>query len=252
MDAGRGSVALLETHDLTKSFGGLTAVQHVDVAVRPGTIHAVIGPNGAGKSTFFNLLSGHLKPTAGHVFFEGRDITGLKVHRISHLGISRSFQLTSIFPELTVQENVRVTAQSRGRGRYSILRSVWRLPAPLERAARVLEQTGLAEKATRKANELSHGDQRALEVAIALATGPRLLLLDEPTSGMSREEAKAMMRLIERIAADVTVLLIEHNMRVVMTISDRITVLHSGEVIAEGTPAEVQANADVRRAYLGG
>jgi branched-chain amino acid transport system ATP-binding protein len=245
-------LALLETRNLSKTFGGLTAVQHVNLTVEPGVIHAIIGPNGAGKSTLFNLLSGHLEPTAGQVCFDGQDITRRKPHRISHLGLSRSFQLTSVFPELTVHENVRVAVQSRSRHSYRFWHPVWYLREPLERTARVLEHIGLADKAMRKASELSHGDQRVLEVAIALATDPKLLLLDEPTSGMSREEAKAMIQLITHIAAEVTVVLIEHNMPLVMAIADRITVLHHGEVIAEGTPAEVQAHAEVRRAYLGG
>ena len=249
---GKRGLALLETRNLSKRFGGLTAVQSVNLTVNPGVIHAIIGPNGAGKSTLFNLLSGHLEPTAGQVCFDGQDITRRKPHRISHLGLSRSFQLTSVFPELSVHENVRVAAQSRSRQSYRFWHPVWHLRAPLEHTARVLGHIGLADKALRRASQLSHGDQRVLEVAIALATAPKLLLLDEPTSGMSREEAKAMMQLITHIAAEVTVVLIEHNMPLVMTIADRITVLHHGEVIAEGTAAEVQAHAEVRRAYLGG
>ncbi|GIX48927.1 MAG: ABC transporter ATP-binding protein [Candidatus Tectimicrobiota bacterium] len=243
---------ILETRDLTKAFGGLVAVQRVNLGVTPGSIHAIIGPNGAGKTTLFNLLSGHLAPTAGRIFFQGRDITGLKPYAIAQLGIGRSFQISSLFPGLSVYENVRLAVQARSPYRFSLLRLASSLKEVNERAEAVLAQVGLYAQRHKLVRELSHGDYRALEVGLALATEPRLLLLDEPTSGMSRDETRAMMQLIERIGESRTIVLIEHDMKIVMSISTRITVLHQGAVLAEGTPAEVRQNEAVQRAYLGG
>lgn len=248
---GAVEMVILQTESLTKNFGGLTAVYNVNLKVEKGRLHSIIGPNGAGKTTLFNMLSGHLGPTAGKILFNGHDVTSMPPDRISHLGMGRSFQLTNIFPELSVFENVRVAVQSRTPYGFKMLRHVLDLREPLDKAMEILEEIGMERKARQKASALSHGDQRVLEVGIALATEPTLLLLDEPTSGMSPEETGNMMRFIRRIGDRITVLLIEHDMKVVMTISDRITVLNMGGVIAEGTPTEIQKDPEVKKAYLG-
>lgn len=244
-------MAVLETQGLTKHFGGLTAVQNVNFQVEQGRLHSIIGPNGAGKTTLFNMLSGHLEPSSGRIRFNGQDITGMAPERISHLGMGRSFQLTSIFPELSVLENVRVAVQSRTRHSFKMLGHIMDFHGPVDKAMEILKDIGLENRARQKASALSHGDQRVLEVGIALATTPSLLLLDEPTSGMSPEETSNTMHFIRHIGDRITVLLIEHDMRVVMTISDTITVLNMGEVIAEGTPAEIQKDPEAKKAYLG-
>ena len=243
---------ILQTKEVNVRFGGLRALRNVSLDVREGALHSIIGPNGAGKTTLFNILSGFLPPTSGKIYFDGRDITALKPYRISQLGLSRSYQITNIFLKLTVLENVRIAVQSRSPKRFGLFRSADRLSEIGEESKEVLGKIGLLEQGSKLAGELSHGDQRALEVGIALATGPKVLLLDEPTSGMSPHETKSMIQLIRKISADQTILLIEHNMSVVMTVSDRITVLQQGEVIADGTPIEVKNNVDVKRAYLGG
>ncbi|MBI4594567.1 MAG: ABC transporter ATP-binding protein [Candidatus Rokubacteria bacterium] len=241
--------ALLETRRLTKAFGGLMAVTNVHFAVERGEIRAIIGPNGAGKTTFFNMIAGDLPPTAGRVIFKGQDITAFPPHRRSHLGIGRSYQITNVFPDLTVLENVRVAAQTR-RTTFRFWQDADRLNGIAGRAERLLDSVGLADKALVPARTLAHGEQRHLEIAIALATDPELLLLDEPTAGMSPEERGRTAETIKRVAADLTVILVEHDMDVVMGISDRITVLHHGEILAEGTPGAIRSNADVQRVYL--
>jgi branched-chain amino acid transport system ATP-binding protein len=243
---------ILETRRLTKAFGGLVAVNNLSMGVTPGSLHAVIGPNGAGKTTFFNMLSGHLPPSSGHIFFQEQDITGLKPHAISQLGIGRSFQITSLFPGLSVRENVRVAVQSRSAARFSMLRLTTSLREVLDKADAILQQVGLYAQRHKLVKELSHGDYRSLEVALALATDPSVVLLDEPTSGMSSDETRAMMQLIQKIGAEKTIVLIEHDMKIVMSISTHITVLHQGAILAEGTPAEIRQNDAVQRAYLGG
>jgi branched-chain amino acid transport system ATP-binding protein len=222
--------------------------------VRPHTIHSIIGPNGAGKTTFFNLLSGNLEPTAGRVFFKGQDITRLPLHRTAHLGIGRSFQITNIFPNLTVLENVRLACQALGKGNFQVLRSHRHFREYEERAWEVLRQVGLEKEALYLARTLPHGGQRKLELAIILASDPEVLLLDEPTAGMAAEQVPELMALIRSVheAGNKTIMLVEHNMNVVMSISDRITVMHQGQVLAEGTPAEIAANEVVQSAYLGG
>jgi branched-chain amino acid transport system ATP-binding protein len=243
---------LLQTEKLTKQFGGLAAVDGVDLGVEAGTIHSLIGPNAAGKTTLFNLITGELPPTAGRVLFDRRDITGLPSHRIPHLGLGRSFQRNNLFPMLTAYENVWVAAYSPSTpGAFRFLRRTQDFPWIGERAREVLAQVGLLEKAHHKAGQLSHGEQRSLEVAITLATSPTFLLLDEPTQGLSPESTQRMMGLIKRLGASYTILLIEHKMHVVFSISDRISVMHFGKIIAEGRPEEIQRNAVVRRAYLG-
>jgi ABC-type branched-subunit amino acid transport system ATPase component len=247
--AGAGDGRLLESQGLTKSFGGLTAVNRVDFQVRRGELRSVIGPNGAGKTTFFNLLTGVLPPSGGRILFKGRDITGLPAHAVSRLGIARSYQVTNIFGDLTVFENVRIAAQSRVT-HYQFWGNADRLAAVNERAEEILRHLGLGDKRHVRGAELSHGEQRYLEIGIALATDPDFLLLDEPTAGMSPDETQRTAAFVRKLAGHVTIVVVEHDMEVVMGISDRITVLNYGEVLAEGTPAEIRDNADVRRVYL--
>jgi branched-chain amino acid transport system permease protein len=240
---------LLESQGLTKMFGGLIAVNGVDFHVRRGELRAVIGPNGAGKTTFFNMLTGALGPTRGRILFKGRDITRLPAHAVSRLGIARSYQITNIFGDLTVFENLRVAAQSRVT-HYRFWGNADGLAAVNARADELLRFLGLGAKRDARAAELSHGEQRYLEIGVALATDPDFLLLDEPTAGMSPEETQRTAAFVRALAGRVTIVLVEHDMEVVMGISDRITVLNYGQVLAEGTPAEIRDNADVRRVYL--
>jgi branched-chain amino acid transport system ATP-binding protein len=248
---GRGgdTGAVLRTEGLTINFGGLAALRNVNFELRREEIRAIIGPNGAGKSTFFNCLTGVLRPTAGRILFNGEDITGLPPNQISRKGIARSYQITNILPNATTLENVRIAAQSRRHG-WSMLRHYTDFHDIIEKAERVLEAVGLAGKADELAANLSHGEQRNLEIGIALATEPQLLCLDEPTAGMSAAETHGTMQLVRRIAKDLTVLIVEHDMQLVMELADRITVLHYGEVLAEGTPAEIQTNPRVLEVYL--
>jgi branched-chain amino acid transport system ATP-binding protein len=247
--ADAGDAPLLEGRALTKTFGGLTAVNRVDFQVRRGELRSVIGPNGAGKTTFFNLLTGVLPPSAGRILFKGQDITRLPAHAVSRLGIARSYQVTNIFGDLTVFENVRIAAQSRVT-HYRCWGDADRLSRVNERAAEILGMLGLTAKRHVRGSELSHGEQRYLEIGIALATDPDFLLLDEPTAGMSPEATQRTAAFVRRLAGQVTIVIVEHDMEVVMGISDRITVLNYGQVLAEGTPAEIRENADVRRVYL--
>jgi branched-chain amino acid transport system ATP-binding protein len=242
---------LLFADKLGKSFGRFTAVDQVSLAVRPGEIKAIIGPNGAGKTTLFNLLSGDLKPSQGRVFYRGRDITAAPPYLLAHFGIGRSFQITNVFRDLTVLENVRIAAQAKRHLNYDFATRADRLRQTTEVAERVLELIGLVQYRAAAASSLSHGDQRRLEIGIVLATEPDLILLDEPTAGMSREEARSTMALIRAVAKDRTVVFIEHNMEFVMGISESVVVMQSGRIIAEGAPKEIRADPDVRRAYLG-
>ena len=245
---------LLETHNLRKAFGALVAVDDVSIQVQAGTIHSIIGPNGAGKTTFFNLLSGNIEPTSGKVIYKGKDITRLPLHRSAHIGIGRSFQITNLFPNLTALENVRLACQALGKDNFSFLRPASHFTRYVQRAWAILQQVGLTERALMLARTLPHGDQRKLELGIILAADPELLLLDEPTAGMAAEQVPELLALIKQIQTSgaKTIVLVEHNMNVVMSISDRITVMHQGQMLAEGTPAEIAANETVQRAYLGG
>jgi branched-chain amino acid transport system ATP-binding protein len=237
----------------SKNFGSLVAVQNVSLLVQPGELRAIIGPNGAGKTTFFNLISGYLAPGAGTIVFDGQDVTRVPAHRRVGLGMARTFQVTEIFPELTVRENVLSAAEVAAGQRLRM----WSARADAERADRVVSEmlalVGLASKANRLVGELSHGDQRATEIAMALALRPKLLLLDEPTAGMGDQETYEITGLIRRLHRDnkFTIVLIEHDMRVVFHLADRITVLDQGRLLAEGTPGEIAASAAVQAAYLG-
>ena len=240
---------LLRTEDLILRFGGLTPLNRVNFEVGRGEIRAIIGPNGAGKSSFFNCLTGVLRPSSGRILFSGDDIAGLSPDRISRKGMARSYQITNILPNSSALENVRVAAQSRRHG-WNMLNHHLACRDILERAEVVLSSVGLGDKKDELAANLSHGEQRNLEIGIALATEPQLLCLDEPTAGMSSAETRDIVGLVRRIAQNLTILIVEHDMQVVMELADRITVLHYGEILAEGTPAEIQRNPRVLEVYL--
>ncbi len=244
---------ILEARHLRKEFGGLVAVDDVSLRIQRGSTHSIIGPNGAGKTTFFNLLTGKYRPTYGEVLLNGEDITHVPVHRRAHKGMGRSFQITNIFPNLTVLENVRLAAQALGGDNFRFLRRTDSLKTYIERAQAALELVGLSAQAGELATVLPHGGKRKLELAIILATDPELLLLDEPTAGMASEGVPELMATIETIQRQggKTVVMVEHNMNVVMNVSDRITVMHLGRVLAEGSPAEIAADKTVQSVYLG-
>jgi len=246
-------MAILETKNLSKAFGALTAVNDVSLGVEAGTLHSIIGPNGAGKTTLFNLLTGTYLPDSGRILFDGRDITGTPAHRVAHLGLARSFQRTNVFPAFSLLDNVWVAAFACGASWKGLAwRRADRYPEVRARALAALADVGLADKAEQPVREISHGEQRQLELAIALAAAPRVLLLDEPAAGLSPEETKRLVALVRALKGRYTIVLIEHKMDIIMSVSDRISVMHFGSVIAQGTPAEIQRNPEVRRAYLGG
>jgi branched-chain amino acid transport system ATP-binding protein len=242
---------VLETEDLTKDFAGFVAVRGVNLRVTRGSIHAMIGPNGAGKTTCFNLLTKFLKPTRGRILFGGRDITALKAADVARLGLVRSFQISAVFPHLTVLENVRIALQRRRGGSFDFWRSKRVLHTLDERAMALLDDVGLAAFADLLAVELPYGRKRALEIATTLALDPEVLLLDEPMAGMGHEDIGRISALIRSIAVNRTVLMVEHNLSVVADLCDRITVLTRGQVLAEGDYETVSANPAVREAYLG-
>ena len=245
------SEALLTATGLTKRFGGLAAVNDVSLSLHRNQIHAVIGPNGAGKSTLTNLLAGDLPPTAGHIQLGQIDITGWTPEKISRHGLGRSYQKTNIFLPFTVWENVRLAAQSRQPHAARWLARATDFVAVLENATRALELCGLENRKNSVAGAISHGEQRQLEIAMALATAPTVLLLDEPLAGMGAAEAERMVALLQTIKKDHGVLLVEHDMDAVFSLADRLTVMVNGCVIASGTPAEIRADAGVQAAYLG-
>ncbi len=242
---------LLEIERLSRYFGALSAVNGVSLSVAARERRAIIGPNGAGKTTLFNLITGHLAPNSGRIVFDGVPITGRPPYVIARRGLSRSFQRTNVFPRLSVLENFRLAAAAGEPGSYRLFGSITALPRPLARAREVAEAVGLAERLRDAAGRLSYGEQRQLEVGIALATAPKLLLLDEPTAGMSPEETQRMTRLLAALPREVTLLIIEHDMDVVFSLADRITVLHYGEVLTEGPPDAVRTDARVYEVYLG-
>jgi len=244
---------VLDVSKVSKRFGSLVAVRDVSLSVAQGELRAIIGPNGAGKTTFFNLISGFFPPTAGTIVFDGRDITALPADRRVSLGMARTFQITEIFPELTVFENVRISAEIAAGYRLRPWISRRERDDVAHRVGETLKLAGLDGKADRLVGELAHGDQRAAEIAMALALRPHLLLLDEPTAGMGDQETYEITRLIRRLhrESNFTIVLIEHDMRVVFHLADRVTVLDRGSLLAEGTPQEIAANAAVQAAYLG-
>jgi branched-chain amino acid transport system ATP-binding protein len=245
------SDALLSAKNIVKKFGGLAAVNDVSVDLWQGRIHAVIGPNGAGKSTLTNLLSGDLVPTAGSVVLGGQDVTGRSPERISRAGLGRSYQKTNIFLPFTVWENVRLAAQSRTPHPAAWLRRATGINESNQRAEHAIELAGLQNRRTAIAGTVSHGEQRQLEIAMTLATDPKVLLLDEPLAGMGTAEAERMVQLLLRIKPAHAMMLVEHDMDAVFALADRLTVMVNGQVIASGTPAEVRADATVQSAYLG-
>jgi branched-chain amino acid transport system ATP-binding protein len=246
------SRSILEAESLSKSFGAFEALQNVDLRVECGALHAVIGPNGAGKTTLFNVLTGQLRPTSGRVLLDGKPVQNLPVHRRAHLGMARSFQISSSFKELSVHENVRLAAQAVIPGiSRSALRAARHYDAPLEVTATVLDRAGLTRYADVQAGNLSHGLSRRLEIAMALASEPQLLLLDEPLSGMGVDDIASMEQFLRSLVPDHTLVLVEHNMPVTLAIADRVSVLVGGKVLTEGTPREVATNQQVRDAYLG-
>jgi branched-chain amino acid transport system ATP-binding protein len=243
--------ALLEIDGLTKRFGGVIASDNISLAVPPGELHAIIGPNGAGKTTLIGQLSGELAPDAGRIRFDGADITALPAYRRSWLGLARSFQITSLFLDFTALDNVALAVQAHAGHSFRFWRDARDEPALREPARTALARVGIADRADVMVANMSHGEHRQLEIAMALATKPRMLLLDEPMAGMGPEESARIVKMLRELKQELTILLIEHDMDVVFALADRITVLVYGRVIASGVPSAIRANAEVRQAYLG-
>jgi len=242
---------LLQIEDLTKRFGGVVASDQISLDMPPGELHAIIGPNGAGKTTLIGELTGEIAPDAGRIRFDGGDITALPVHGRSRLGLARSFQITSLFLDFTALDNVALAVQAHAGHSFRFWRNARRDPQLTEPARAALQRVGLAERAHLLVSNLSHGEHRQLEIAMALATGPRMLLLDEPMAGMGPDESARMVRMLRELKRELTILLIEHDMEAVFALADRITVLVYGRVIASGKPEVIRANPEVREAYLG-
>jgi len=243
---------MLETRELTRRFGGLVAVHRVSLAVARGEVRSIIGPNGAGKTTLFNLITGALAPSEGRIFFKGGDVTGLAPPAIFRLGVVRSFQVSHLFPKLSVWQNVELMVYGRVRSSGSPFARVRESATGVKRrVTTALDRLGIGGRAEEMAGTLSHGDRRLVEIAMALAAEPELLLLDEPTAGMSPEETRQTAAVLRALAPAVTLVIVEHDMSVVMTISDRISVLHRGQLLAEGAPADIRANPEVQAVYLG-
>ncbi|HEY5929690.1 MAG TPA: ABC transporter ATP-binding protein [Burkholderiales bacterium] len=242
---------LLQTHELSRRFGGLMAVGGVSLGVAIGEVHAVIGPNGAGKSTFINMLSGDLAPSAGRIVFEGREISGLAPERISRLGIGRSYQKTNVFPTFTVLENCRLAAQSRLPSSMRFFKAADKYEAVIASARDALSKVGLQSRERAVVSELSHGERRQVEIAMALATRPRVLLLDEPLAGMGAEESQRITALLQVLAADHAIVLVEHDMDAVFALAHTLTVMVNGKVLESGPPAQIRASRAVQEAYLG-
>jgi branched-chain amino acid transport system ATP-binding protein len=242
---------ILETKDLRHDFNGLKVLFGVDLQVKEGERHAVIGPNGAGKTTLFNTITGTYKPSGGEVFFKGKNITGYKPHHLARIGMGRSFQITSTFTNLTAFQNVRLAILSKRGIRFNLFRSVDRMKDVTQETEMVLERIGLIKERNVPAGMLSYGKSRALEISMALAIDPELVLLDEFAAGMSRDETHNAVALIRKLTEGKTVVIIEHDMDVVFSLADRITVLHYGKILASGTPDEIRVNQDVKDAYLG-
>ena len=249
-DLSVSAAPILEVEHVSQRFANFKALTDVSVSFEAGKLTAIIGPNGAGKSTFFNIVSGAFPPSEGRIRFQGRDITGLAPHDYARIGIAKSFQITNVFKQLSAHENVRVAAQMRST-RFALLRPRSQLAELIDIADALLARVGLTSSRNKPAGDLAHGQQRALEVAMALAAQPTLLLMDEPTAGMSPEETGVMMDLITSLAAERTVILVEHKMKLVMNLCQRLIVLHHGELLAEGTPDDIRNNDEVRRVYLG-
>ncbi|MBS3732272.1 MAG: ABC transporter ATP-binding protein [Desulfobacterales bacterium] len=242
---------ILETRDLCHDFNGLKVLTHIQFSVQPGERHAIIGPNGAGKTTFFNLVTGVYTPASGRILFKDVDVTKAKPYRLTRMGLGRSFQITSIFQRQTPFQNIRLAILSKNRIRFNLFVRVDRMNAINEQTNEILQEIQLADEAHLPTSTLSYGKQRSLDLGMALATAPDLLLFDEPTAGMSRDESHSAVELIRKLTEGKTMVIVEHDMDVVFSLADRITVLHRGEILATGTPYEIQENDAVKKAYLG-
>jgi branched-chain amino acid transport system ATP-binding protein len=245
--------AILQTRGLTCRFGGLVAVNSVDYALKKGQLASIIGPNGAGKSTFYKLIVGVQKPTQGRIYFNGQDITNLKPHKRVEMGIAKSFQIVQIFAEMKVIENMAVAAQQKlTKNRYAFYLSSWKNRETMKKSEEILDRIGLLGDKEKKAGSLPQGQKKRLEIGMALATDPSLLLLDEPTAGSTPIETQMTMNLVKELSRDLSIVVVEHKMDVVMNLAERITVMHQGRIIADGTPAEIRSNELVKNVYLGG
>ena len=249
--AGKSTHPILELQGIYKDFEGLEVLFGIDLGIQQGERHAIIGPNGAGKSTIFNIITGKHLPSKGNIFFKGRDVTGTSPYRLNRHGLARSFQITNIFRTMTVFQNVRNAILSKNKIRYNLFSRLDRMKDINEQTASVLEQIGLSDRKDVVAGLLSYGQQRALEIGLTIATEPELILLDEPTAGMSTEETREAVKLIGRVSQGKTLVIVEHDMEVVFSLADRITVIYYGEVLASGPPGEIRQNQKVKDAYLG-